>query len=119
MASSIKQLDPGEITPLHEPTHSIDSLADDMRENGWQGRPLLVVETPTAYLAWTGSHRIAAARASHLQAIPCRVIDEADLLAVADDPHWHCMDYERLAILRKTGDEAAIALMVDEARGCH
>lgn len=38
------------------------SLAADMAENGWEGRPLLVIQRKSGWLAWTGSHRIAAVK---------------------------------------------------------
>lgn len=50
-----------------------------MLKNGWQGRPLLVEEGLHGRLfAWTGSHRIEAAKAAGLKAVPCRVISRAE-----------------------------------------
>jgi len=90
-----------------------------MRKNGWQGRPLLVIERESKepwYVAWTGSHRIAAAIDAGLDEVPCYVLDES-LLPEEVDAEWgHVQDYERLAILRKTGDETAIRLMDLEGR---
>lgn len=55
-----KQVDPGELVEYHgtRDQEKLNSLIEAMRENGWQGRPILA----QGYMAWTGSHRIAAAR---------------------------------------------------------
>jgi hypothetical protein len=50
-------------------------IAAAMRRDGWQGRPLLIEEDLDGRLnAWTGSHRISAAREAGLVEVPCRVI---------------------------------------------
>lgn len=112
-------LDPEEITPLHEarsPRH-LRELVDDMRLNGWHGRPLLVIERENGYLAWTGSHRIAAAKEAGLTQIPCYVLSESELNAHGfDAERGHVEDRERLAILRKVEDEVALSLMWQENR---
>jgi len=88
-----------------------------MRENGWQGRSLLVIQRETQYFAWTGSHRIAAAREVGLESIPCYVIAEEKLLPFEANAEWgHVEDRERLALLIKVGDEEAIHLMWLENR---
>jgi hypothetical protein len=110
-------LDPDEITPLHEArSHQhLDELIDDMARNGWTGRPLLVIERRNDYLAWTGSHRIAAAKEAGLTQIPCYVLSESKLIALGFDAGWgHVQDYERLAILRKVGDQGALSIMLQE-----
>lgn len=86
-------------------------LVEAMKENGWQGRPLIVVETAGGYQAWTGSHRIAAARRVGLSSVPCYVIRDAGLAAISPT-----FDYERLTALRALRDEAAIRLMWLEGR---
>jgi len=86
-----------------------------MKENGWQGRPLLVIEHKSDYLAWTGSHRQAAAKEAGLSLVPCYAIHERELLKRGFHPvNGHVMDYQRLEILKKIGDEAAIHLMWQE-----
>jgi hypothetical protein len=112
-------LDPKEITALHEArSHQhLGELTDDMERNGWTGRPLLVIERENDYLAWTGSHRIAAAKEVGLRQIPCYVLSESKLLALGFDAQWgHVEDRERLAILRKVGDEVALSIMWQENR---
>jgi hypothetical protein len=112
----IISIDPGEIQPLHEVVRvrqgALKELVDDMKENGWHGRPLLVIDRESGYLAWTGNHRIAAAKKAGLAAVPCYVLGEGELISRGFDPiRGHVMDYERLEILRKIGDEQAIRLM--------
>lgn len=110
-------LNPRDIRPLHNVrTPGLrDELAADMMESGWQGRPLLVVESESGYQAWTGSHRIAAAIEAGMFEVPCYVISEK-MIAKYGDGWGLVQDYERLNILRKTGDETAIRLMWLEGR---
>lgn len=106
-----------EITPLHGVTHPkhFHDLAADMEENGWKGRPLLVIERENDYLAWTGSHRLAAAREAGFPSVPCYVIQERKLLSKGfSAEEGHALDYQRLAILREVGDEMGIYLMRQE-----
>jgi ParB-like chromosome segregation protein Spo0J len=115
----IESIDPEEINPLHEERYQtkLDELVDDMKENGWNGRPLLVIKRVSGgYQGWTGSHRIAAAREAELPVVPCYVVHERDLIERDLDPDWHVEDYERLNILREFGDEEAISLMGLEGR---
>jgi len=107
------------LTALHEPRSSrhLRNLAKDMKANGWCGRPLLVIERDSDFLAWTGSHRIAAARLAGLDFIPCYVLQESDLTSRGfDAERGHVEDYERLAILKAVGDETAIRIMWQENR---
>lgn len=116
---STSLINPNEIEPLHEARIPalLRELAEDMEENGWSGRPLLVIERKSEYLAWTGSHRIAAARKAGLKAVPCYVVAELKLTRLGFDASWgHVMDYERFEILKKVGDATAIQLMWQEGR---
>lgn len=108
-----------EITPLHAARYRkhVRELAHDMRRNGWQGRPLLVIERDNDYLAWTGSHRIAAAKEAGIRQIPCYSLSESKLIALGFEADWgHVEDRDRLEILRKVGDENAISIMWQENR---
>ena len=59
----LRVLDAAIIGPVHAPAEDkVKRLAQDMKANGWKGPRLLVEETEQGYFAWTGSHRIAAAR---------------------------------------------------------
>lgn len=64
-------ISPWAITPRHEVRDrgKLASLAEAMAEDGWQGRPLLVIDDAVPF-ALTGSHRIAAAREAELQEVP-------------------------------------------------
>lgn len=117
--AGILHLDPNAITPLHEARNRrhADSLAADMKENGWEGRPLLVIKRKSNYLAWTGSHRIAAAREAGLSSVPCYVLQQSKLARHGFDAEWgHVEDHERLKILTTIGDETAIHIMWQEGR---
>jgi hypothetical protein len=99
-------LHPDEITPLHEARNKkhLAHLAADMKQNGWQGRPLLAIEREIARLAG-------------LEKIPCYILHERELIKHGfEAEHGHVEDYERLAILHKVGDETAINLMWQENR---
>ena len=78
------------VTPLHKPRSDrhLQNLTAEMKENGRKGRPLLVIERDSDYLAWTGSHRIAAARLAGLTSIPCYILPESKLTAVGFDAEW-------------------------------
>jgi hypothetical protein len=108
----------------------VERIAESMRTNGWQGRRLLVEQSHDVRVyAWTGSHRIAAAKAAGLATVPCRIItlDEADkaLAQLPDTVGYQSLrdaltssrngggrlDRDRLAGLRRLGmDDAATAL---------
>jgi ParB-like chromosome segregation protein Spo0J len=114
-----EQVELDNLTPLHEPREieHVRNLADDMKENGWIGRPLLVIERESDFLAWTGSHRIAAAKLAGLKTIPCYVVQESELTSRGfQAEHGHVMDYERLEILKEVGNEVAIHIMWQENR---
>src|SRR5262249_14224980 len=117
--NQITSIDPEEIEPLHEVRDQakVDQLTADMKKNGWRGTPLLVIEPKSDYLAWTGTHRLAAATQAGLSSVPCYVIHEQELLKRGFHPVvGHVMDYERLQILKKIGDEVAIRIMWHEGR---
>ena len=118
-ASLITSIDPEEIEPLHGVRNHtlLSNLAAAMKQSGWQGRPLLVIDREFGYLAWTGSHRIPAAIEAGLSLVPCYVIHEREFLKRHFHPTiGHVMDYERLQILKKIGDEVAIRIMWQEGR---
>ena len=117
-ASTEQDIPPCDITPLHKTTHPrlVASLASDMRDNGWEGRPLLVIKAASGYIAWTGTHRIAAAIEAELPTVPCYIINEKKLTRHGFDAvSGHVMDYERHAIMVKVGDSEGIRLMYLES----
>lgn len=115
----LTDIDPRSLIPLHDVRSkvSLQRLVDDMAENGWMGRPLLVVESPKGFFAWTGSHRIAAAVEVGLESIPCYVVEERRLARFDADARWgHVDDSDRLKIVRGLGDDTAIGIMWAEGR---
>ena len=62
--------------PLHEvrDQQKYLDIMQSMESNGWQGRPILVVDCGDCFHALTGSHRIAAAEALELD-IPVAILD--------------------------------------------
>jgi hypothetical protein len=119
LASVMEFLDIDLIVPLHEPRSAalLAELKDSMMEDGWNGRALLVIEREADYLAWTGSHRLAAAKSVGISHVPCHVVSEASLADVGADSGWgHVEDSDRLRIIQEIGDEDAIAIMWSEGR---
>ena len=110
---------PQDLNPLHEvrEQEKFKELVDDMAENGWQGRSLLVIECKDKYVAWMGSHRIAAARKVDLPEVPCYVVKECKLIPHGVKAEWgHHDDSDRLSVIQKIGDEVALQLMWQEGR---
>jgi ParB-like chromosome segregation protein Spo0J len=116
---SIVHLNPGRVKPLHStrsPQKFVE-LANEMEQNGWTGRPLLVIQrADLSYQAWTGSLRIAAAIAAGLKTIPCYVIDEAKLPESIDAQCGQAEDSDLLNAICQTGDVDAIQIMREEGR---
>lgn len=118
MNNDATMIAPEDLRPLHaaRDIDKLNGLASDMREHGWQGRQLLVIQREKAYFAWTGSHRIAAAIEAGLEEVPCYVLQEDELQGEIDAV-WGCVeDWERLKAIRQTGDETAIRIMWLEGR---
>jgi hypothetical protein len=78
-----REIRPGAIqVGLNSPSDRefVADTAESMRTSGWRGRRLLVEAVPSPspsgveYWAWTGSHRIEAAKQARLDTVPCRVI---------------------------------------------
>ena len=109
---------PNEIEPLHSPNVMAlyRDLVRSMKKDGWKGRPLLVIECANgSFVAWTGSHRIAAAREAGLDSIPCYIIPELLIESDSIDARTgHVMDYDRIKAINASGDETAIQLMAHE-----
>jgi ParB-like chromosome segregation protein Spo0J len=63
-----------------------DQIAESMRRDGWDGRPLIGYKDDDAhYQLLTGSHRWAAAIAAGLAEIPVRLLSAAELDALPLD----------------------------------
>ena len=46
-----ENLDPHEIEVIHARNRPLRDLIDSMQEDGWQGRPLLVIEAESGFVA--------------------------------------------------------------------
>lgn len=76
-------LDPSRIEPVNPITDEdkMNALAWDFHENGYDGRPILVVDNGDgSYQALTGSHRIEAAKEANIE-IPSKVVPYSDDIA--------------------------------------
>ena len=110
-----------------------------MKVEGWSGRKILVEEVISRigpqeprYYAWTGSHRIDAAKKTGLRAVPCLIIEAEEADAAFENAgfqakpwgysSWQdCVvggreDVSRLEALEKTDLHDATALMRKETK---
>jgi len=85
----IEDLPPWRIQPLHEVRDPVkfEQLVQAMRTQGWVGRPLIVARQGDGWQAWTGSHRLAAARESGLETVPVVVVPEEIIVKLQEDNH--------------------------------
>jgi len=107
-----EEIDPRQLDPLHavEDTALYARLVASMWRNGWQGRPLLVAETAGELRGLTGSHRLAAAKCTGTP-VPCYLVT---MSAEQLDRATAEFQAGRFAVIRETGDAAAIALFACE-----
>jgi predicted SprT family Zn-dependent metalloprotease len=100
---------------------SVRALAEDMRQRGWVGRPIVAVffKYDDMLTALTGSHRIAAARDAGIE-VPIVEVDGSSLsnrfLEKLGDGALD--DEERLSLLRASlgGKHPAVRLLQEEVR---
>jgi len=126
---AIKELLIDDIRPLHEVRNKtkLKALTEKIAEHGWQGGPILVEEVlDRGYRAWTGTHRLAAAKAAGLDTVPVVLVDvekvweelrmrELDFGKIKDglvDATYD--DEDRYKLLEAAGDDRAAALMHNE-----
>jgi hypothetical protein len=136
----LRYLDPGRLRPVNRAFNEEHKqrLAADMKEHGWRGRGILVEESKRfphpEFYAWTGSHRIEAAKLAGLATVPCHVITaEEAMAAFGKNPnydfhghgHWRGaiieggrrdlqQEWRRLAALEDAGLEEAAQMLRDE-----
>jgi hypothetical protein len=130
----LRDIAPERLSGMNYPKPAtVERIAASMRAKGWEGRPLLVEEGQDGrWYAWTGSHRIEAAKAVGLAAIPCRVITRGEgghaLARLPDTVGFQALrkalkkrrngggpsDPERLAGLRQLGLDEAAAVLEEE-----
>lgn len=115
-------LSPTRILPPHEvrDKNKFQALVKAFFLEGWQGRPLLVEPAPDdgPAWAWTGSHRLAAAKAAHLEEIPVVYVDteklEAEGYLRGQKGYFVELlfdDYEKERALRSSDDTKALELI--------
>ena len=117
-------VDPRNITPLlrvkKSRKHHLRELVRRLRESGWQGRPLLVERTGrNRYQAWTGTHRLAAARRLRMRRVPVVVIDGQKWLRRWGPPEDLIVDevdddFDKYVALLQAGDTLAARVMHQE-----
>src|SRR5258706_890003 len=118
-----KNMPPNRVQPPHQVTDSahFNDLVSSMKENGWQGRPILAIDLGNGIEALTGSHRIAAAQEADLDKIPVKFI-EPGVLDYEDNDGYTFRDRQTMgdeelaAFLREAGDRKSAALMDEEVR---
>jgi hypothetical protein len=73
---SVEEERPGDIRPPNEVTDNkkYKKLKESMNENGWQGRPIIVIDEGGSYYGLTGSHRLAAAQSASVRKIPVIIV---------------------------------------------
>lgn len=85
------------IAALHSVTdpRKASRLAESMQADGWHGEPLLVVKYGDGYQAWTGTHRLAAAKSAGVD-VPVYVLslteEQEEALAASG---WYDARYSR------------------------
>lgn len=108
----------GQIQPPHEvrDEEKLEIIAASMRETGWQGRPVLVIERSDYYQALTGSHRYAAAELAEIDSIPVVIVNTELLEEAGYTITELCYsDTEEVAsILSEIGDVPAAELAQQE-----
>jgi len=122
-----RQLDPKELKRINPPFDDclLDRIVRNMKREGWCGRPLLVEEAKryslTKYYAWTGSHRIEAAKRANLSAVPCCVITEAEAKAAFSKAgyNWYGYSCWRDAVMGREGGQDSDRLRALEKAGLH
>jgi diguanylate cyclase (GGDEF)-like protein len=91
----------------------VSEIGASMKRVGWKGRPLLVVKDGPKETAWTGTHRLAAAKEAGLTEIPRVDVDADALRAVGFDVDELTKQGKKARIdaLRKAGQDEAADLL--------
>jgi len=111
----------------------VNALVAHMKKHGWCGRPILAERLPSGGIqAWTGTHRIAAAKRAGITRIPCVLVDATRLALVVPrsggrggrpgtgpylfslPARWY--DEDRADFMEKIGDVASAALLRQEVK---
>jgi hypothetical protein len=126
----VKPVRPRQITPVNmaggdpRSQEHVEEIAESMREDGWQGPPLLAMRDEEGnWQAWTGSHRLTAAQLAELDEVPAVWIDKEEALQWAaaagydlppDADFTDLEDEDRWKILQAGDDSVAAEIMRQE-----
>lgn len=114
---------PRDVVPLRGAIDAtkIAKLSGEMRLEGWVGTPVLAERMPYGgYVAWTGRHRILAARSAGLPEIPVILVDPIAWARVHGAPCPYGAVYDtrddlhRAVSLAMCGDMVAASVMAHE-----
>lgn len=116
-----EEIEPRNLIEIHpvKDKAKFEAIASDMKQNGWQGRPIPVWDTGNGKYALTGSHRIAAAKKAGLD-VPIVYADDKALEHYAaehdltTDDIIGSGDDKVEQILRDAGDNRSADLMERE-----
>ena len=125
---SVEELLIDDIRPLHEVRNKtkLEALTKEIEQHGWTGNPVLVEKVGDGYRAWTGTHRLAAAKAAGLDTVPVVFVDtekvwkalryKEDISKIIKDGLVDATydDEDRYKLLEEAGDAQAAALMQEE-----
>ena len=113
---------PDQLIPPHEvrDPKKHRALTEGMLANGWQGRPVVALDTGNGVIALTGSHRLAAAADAGVECVPVYLLD-TEIMEVAfaatetDLDDLSRTDQADMAeFLREAGEDNGHALMEAE-----
>ncbi len=117
-------VDPRRVLPLHElrRPHHFAELVSRMRRHGWQGRPLLVEVLADAkyrmrasghFMNWTGTHRLAAARAAGLTRVPVVFVNRGRPMGRLPAATRTTTDPHRYQVLRFRRDPTSVMMYAE------
>lgn len=124
----VEYIETRRIRPPHEVRDDakLKQLVESMKSYGWIGRPLLAEQAgdENQFQAWTGSHRLAAAKKAGLEEIPVVLLDD-ELIEASElvergkyGRFWDSLlsddEKGRLALLKDAGEEQAADLLKEE-----
>ena len=121
MDTETLRLDPSALRAAHRPTNDahLDALVASMSREGWTGRPVLAFAggEGDAVRALTASHRLAAAVAAGLDAVPVLVltVDSEGLYGDLEDALRGSLDLASLTTILSDHDAPADAIALSEA----
>jgi len=125
---AVEELLIDDIRPLHEVRNKtkLNALIKEIEQHGWTGNPVLVERVNDGYRAWTGTHRLAAAKEAGLDTVPVVFVDTEKVKKELEDREFDFSkvkngmvdatydDEDRYKLLEAAGDKKAAAFMQEE-----